>query len=106
MAEYNVTVTWQRSTSDFDYKTFDRTHTWRFSGGQIVKGSAAPAYYGNPELASPEAGLVGGLATCQMVSVWEPNCVASESGIRRRECAGLGHVAEHAPESQGQLFYC
>jgi organic hydroperoxide reductase OsmC/OhrA len=68
MAEHNVTVTWQRSTPDFDYKTFDRTHTWRFSGGQIVKGSAAPAYYGNPELASPEAGLVAVLSSCQMLT--------------------------------------
>jgi hypothetical protein len=36
MAEHTVTVTWQRSTPDFDYKTFDRTHTWWFSGGQVL----------------------------------------------------------------------
>jgi organic hydroperoxide reductase OsmC/OhrA len=63
-----VTIDWQRTTADFNYKTFDRTHTWRFSGGQIVQGSSAPAYYGNAALANPEEGLVAALSSCHMLT--------------------------------------
>jgi organic hydroperoxide reductase OsmC/OhrA len=68
MAEHKIKVFWQRNTADFDYKTFDRTHTWHFSGGQSVQGSSAPAYYGKPELANPEEGLIASLSSCQMLT--------------------------------------
>lgn len=68
MSKHKVTIRWQRTTEDFDYKTFDRTHTWHFSGGQSVQGSSAPTYYGNGELANPEEGLVAALSSCQMLT--------------------------------------
>lgn len=68
MAEHHITLRWRRSTPDFDYKTFDRTHTWRFAGGQMVQGSSAPAFYGDPTLANPEEGLVAALASCHMLT--------------------------------------
>ena len=68
MSKHTVTISWQRTTADFDYKTFDRTHTWRFSGGQTVQGSSAPAYYGDPALANPEEGLIAALSSCHMLT--------------------------------------
>ncbi|NJN46310.1 MAG: OsmC family peroxiredoxin [Candidatus Competibacteraceae bacterium] len=68
MNKHNVTVIWQRSTADFEYKTFDRTHTWLFPGGQSVQGSSAPAYFGKPELTNPEEGLIASLSSCQMLT--------------------------------------
>ncbi len=61
-------VTWERGGADFDYETFDRTHTWTFGGGQSVRGSSAPAYYGDPAKVNPEEGLVAALASCQMLT--------------------------------------
>ena len=68
MSEHKVRITWRRATPDFTYKTFDRTHTWRFSGGQTVQGSSAPAYYGDGTLANPEEGLLAALASCHMLT--------------------------------------
>jgi organic hydroperoxide reductase OsmC/OhrA len=68
MSKHTVTIDWQRTTADFNYKTFDRTHTWRFSGGQTIQGSSAPAYYGNAALANPEEGLVAALSSCHMLT--------------------------------------
>lgn len=68
MAEHQVTIRWQRTTPDFDYNTFDRTHSWYFAGGQTLQGSSAPAYYGNPALVSPEEALVATLSSCFMLT--------------------------------------
>lgn len=68
MSEYRVKIQWQRNTPDFDYKTFDRTHVWEFPGGQSLRGSSAPEYFGNPALTNPEEGLVATLSSCQMLT--------------------------------------
>lgn len=68
MSALHVTIEWRRATPDFDYKTFDRAHDWRFSGGQVVKGSSAPAFFGDPALANPEEGLVASLSSCFMLT--------------------------------------
>jgi organic hydroperoxide reductase OsmC/OhrA len=68
MAEHQVTISWHRKVSDFDYKSFDRTHSWRFSGGQTLQGSSAPDYYGNPALVNPEEGLLAALSSCHMLT--------------------------------------
>ncbi|HXH04598.1 MAG TPA: OsmC family protein [Candidatus Competibacteraceae bacterium] len=68
MSEHKVELIWHRHTPDFTYERFDRTHTWRFSGGQTVQGSAAPAYHGDARLANPEEGLVAALASCHMLT--------------------------------------
>jgi len=68
MSEHKVIIRWNRTTPDFDYKTFDRTHTWRFAGGESVQASSAAAYYGDAALANPEEGLVAALSSCQMLT--------------------------------------
>lgn len=68
MAEHRVTIDWRRTTPDFDYQTFDRTHTWRFSGGQTVQGSSAPAFFGDPARVNPEEGLIAALSSCYMLT--------------------------------------
>ena len=68
MAEHQVAIRWQRRSPDFNYQTFDRTHTLHFSGGQILPGSASPVYFGNPALANPEEILVASLSSCFMLT--------------------------------------
>lgn len=65
---YSIHLTWRRATPDFDYKTFDRSHVWRLAGGQVVRGSAAPEYFGHPEMSNPEEALLASLSSCHMLT--------------------------------------
>jgi organic hydroperoxide reductase OsmC/OhrA len=71
MSEYRATVEWARSTVDFDYKTYNRTHTLAFEGGIRVPASAAPANIpptaaGAPGV-DPEQAFVASLSSCHML---------------------------------------
>jgi organic hydroperoxide reductase OsmC/OhrA len=71
MSEHRATVEWHRQTADFDYKTYNRSHTLAFEGGIRVPASAAP---GNiPPTVPPAAGVdpeqafVASLSSCHML---------------------------------------
>jgi len=71
MSEYQATVEWRRQTADFDYQTYNRTHSLSFDGGIRVPASAAP---GNiPRTAAgapgvdPEQAFVASLSSCHML---------------------------------------
>ena len=68
MSTFSIFLNWQRTTPDFDHKTFDRSHTWRLAGGQIVQGSAAPDYSGDPNMSKPEEALLAALSSCHMLT--------------------------------------
>jgi organic hydroperoxide reductase OsmC/OhrA len=71
MSEYRATVEWRRQTADFDYKTYNRSHTLAFEGGIRVPASAAPANIpptaaGAPGV-DPEQAFVASLSSCHML---------------------------------------
>jgi organic hydroperoxide reductase OsmC/OhrA len=71
MSEYKATVEWRRQTGDFDYKTYNRSHTLAFEGGIRVPASAAPANIpptaaGAPGV-DPEQAFVASLYACHML---------------------------------------
>lgn len=68
MSEHKATLTWERKTSDFNYKTYDRTHKIHFSGGSEMLLTAAPEYLGNPEITNPEELMVAALSSCHMLT--------------------------------------
>jgi len=68
MSEHRVTVGWERTTEDFSYETYSRSHTWEFEGGVTVPASAAPAYRGDPERVDPEEAFVAALSSCHMLT--------------------------------------
>lgn len=68
VSTFSIFLDWQRTTPDFDHKTFDRSHTWRLAGGQVVQGSAAPDYSGNPDMSNPEEALLAALSSCHMLT--------------------------------------
>jgi len=68
VSTFSIALDWQRTTPDFDHKTFDRSHLWRLAGGQIVQGSAAPDYSGNPNMSNPEEALLAALSSCHMLT--------------------------------------
>ncbi len=68
MSSYSIKLNWRRTTPDFDYKTFNRSHVWHLAGGQAVQGSSAPEYSGDPEMSNPEEALLTSLSSCHMLT--------------------------------------
>lgn len=68
MSEHKITLSWDRTTPDFNYKTYDRTHKVHFSGGSDVYVAAAPEFLGNPEITNPEELVVAALSSCHMLT--------------------------------------
>ena len=68
MSEHHATVEWERGSVEFKYRSYSRDHTWKFEGGVRVSASAAPAFFGNPNLVDPEKAYVASLASCHMLT--------------------------------------
>ena len=68
MSEHKVYISWKNEGEDFSYKTYDRSHLWKFEGGTIIHASAAPDYLGKSELVNPEEAFAASLASCHMLT--------------------------------------
>jgi organic hydroperoxide reductase OsmC/OhrA len=68
MSEHKVNLLWNNESEDFSYKKYDRTHSWKFEGGAVVKASAAPEYLGKKEFVNPEEAFAASLASCHMLT--------------------------------------
>jgi organic hydroperoxide reductase OsmC/OhrA len=68
MSEHYATIVWKRQSPEFTYETYNRGHEWRFDGGVIVPGSAAPVYRGDLERVDPEEAFVASLASCHLLT--------------------------------------
>lgn len=68
MSEHQVTLRWQRESSDFTYQTYNRDHQWAFDGGVVVQASASPGFLGNPSCVDPEEAFIAALASCHMLT--------------------------------------
>jgi organic hydroperoxide reductase OsmC/OhrA len=68
MSEHRALISWQRTSPDFRYETYNRDHTWAFDSGIRVRASASPAYKGGPDCVDPEEALVAALSSCHMLT--------------------------------------
>lgn len=68
MSEHVARIRWRRSTDDFRYETYDRSHGVTFGGGSTLQASSAPEFKGRAELANPEEMLVAALSSCHMLT--------------------------------------
>ncbi|MDP2312373.1 MAG: OsmC family protein [Pseudomonadota bacterium] len=68
MSAHTATISWSRTTPDFAYDTYDRTHRISFGGGIAVAASSAPAFLGDPAKVNPEEQLVAALSSCHMLT--------------------------------------
>ena len=69
MSEHHASVVWKRTSADFTYDTYNRTHEVRFKNGAIVlAASSAPAFKGDANLVDPEEAFVGSLSSCHMLT--------------------------------------
>lgn len=68
MSEHKASVVWKRTSTDFTYDTYNRSHEWRFKGGHSVPASSAPAYRGDADRVDPEDAFVAALSSCHMLT--------------------------------------
>ena len=68
MSQHKVNLSWKNESENFSYKNYDRTHSWKFEGGIVVKASAAPEYLGKKEFVNPEEAYAASLASCHMLT--------------------------------------
>ena len=67
MSEHHAKITWQRTSEDYTYQTYNRAHEWRFTG-TTVPASATKEYRGDPDRVNPEEALVAALSSCHMLT--------------------------------------
>lgn len=75
--ELSINLNWNRTTPDFKYDTFDRTHTIKYMGGAESKMTSSPKFKGDPSLPTPEEALAGAVAGCHFLTFM---AIASKSG--------------------------
>ncbi|GAC1427599.1 MAG: OsmC family protein [Chloroflexota bacterium] len=71
MAEYMMTVQWDRQEATFTDRTYSRAHVWRFDGGAEIPASSSPQVvplpYSVAANVDPEEAFVAALASCHML---------------------------------------
>ena len=71
MSDHFATVEWQRATPDFHYRTYNRTHVWKFESGIEVPGRASPANVPSTLAQAPgvdpEEAFVAAISSCHML---------------------------------------
>lgn len=68
MSEHRIDLDWARGDHPFTRDGFSRDHVVCFSGGQTVRASSAPDYFGDAALTNPEELLVAALSSCHMLT--------------------------------------
>jgi organic hydroperoxide reductase OsmC/OhrA len=71
MSEHSAIIDWQRSTPDFNYRTYNRSHVLRFASGIEVPACASPANIPSsaPQApgVDPEEAFVAAISSCHML---------------------------------------
>jgi len=67
MSEHHAKISWQRTSQDYTYQTYNRAHEWQFAG-TTVPASATKDYRGDSERVNPEEALVAALSSCHMLT--------------------------------------
>ncbi len=69
MAEHRAGVRWKRTSPDFTYDTYNRSHEMIFKDGAVkIAASSAPAFKGESHLVDPEEAFVASLSSCHMLT--------------------------------------
>jgi organic hydroperoxide reductase OsmC/OhrA len=68
MSKHEIKLNWTRTSADFNYENYNRTHQVSFKEGQEIYVSAAPDFHGDPQFADPEQVLLAALSSCHMLT--------------------------------------
>ena len=67
MSEHHAKISWQRTSQDYTYQTYNRAHEWAFAA-TTVPASATKEYRGDADRVNPEEALVAALSSCHMLT--------------------------------------
>lgn len=95
MSEHAITLNWSRTSQDFTYETYNRSHDITFKNGQAVRFSSSPAYHGDADCVDPEEALVAALTSCHMLTFL---ALASKRGLSVDSYVDepIGHMNKNA----------
>jgi organic hydroperoxide reductase OsmC/OhrA len=68
MSQHRARIHWVKETASFEYKEYNREHTWTFKNGTVVHAAAAPKFLGSEECVDPEEALVASISSCHMLT--------------------------------------
>jgi organic hydroperoxide reductase OsmC/OhrA len=69
MSEHRARIEWVRTSDDFTYDTYNRSHEVIFKDGGIrLAASSAPAFRGDADRVDPEEAFVASLSSCHMLT--------------------------------------
>lgn len=68
MSQHRARIHWVKETASFDYKEYNREHTWTFKNGAVVHAASAPRFLGSEECVDPEEALVASISSCHMLT--------------------------------------
>lgn len=69
MSEHRAALRWTRTSPDFSYESYNRTHEVRFKNGAVVlPASSAPEFGGDADRVDPEEAYVAALSGCHMLT--------------------------------------
>ena len=101
MSEHHAGVIWSRSSADFTYESYNRTHEMTFKSGALrLAASAAPAFRGDANRVDPEEAYVASLASCHMLS-FLAICARKRLKVEHYEDQAVGHLQK---EPGGKLW--
>lgn len=90
---YEVAVRWTGDGGTTNYRTYDRAHDVDAAGKPTIKGSADPAFRGDPQRWNPEELLVAALSQCHMLS-YLAVCALSGVVVTGYQDKALGRMRE------------
>jgi len=65
---FTTALSWRRTTADFAYETYDRSHEVTSGSGITLPSSSAPSFKGDPTRINPEEMLLAALSSCHMLT--------------------------------------
>ncbi len=69
MSEHRAHIKWKRTSRDFTYDSYNRSHEILFKQDDVaLAASSAPAFRGDPERVDPEEAFVASLSSCHMLT--------------------------------------
>jgi organic hydroperoxide reductase OsmC/OhrA len=99
---YDLRLTWTGAEKGptANYMTYSREYSIEVAGKPALRGSADPAYRGDPALHNPEDMLLAALSACHMLS-YLALCTKARIKVVSYQDAASGSMAEKAPHRIG-----
>jgi organic hydroperoxide reductase OsmC/OhrA len=92
MPEHHASVRWHRTSADFTYDTYNRSHDVTFKDGAIVLPfSSAPEFKGDADRVDPEEAFVASLSSCHMLT-FLAICARKRLTVDSYEDDAVGHL--------------